>query len=57
MQAEIAKTLIQALKNDGKDINKKGGFCTEEALLANRLKRSFGNAYDFDQTERGIQSL
>lgn len=52
MQIEMAESLLPMLKHDGENLQVQAQFYSEEDILARYLNHGFGNAYNFDQTDR-----
>lgn len=52
MNVEFSENLRPVLDEHGSDLQIQGTFMPEEDIYKSYLNRPFGNAYNFDQTER-----
>jgi hypothetical protein len=52
MQVEVANELVERLKPEKSGLQVAATYVFEDELVKNYLNRPYGNAYDFDQTDR-----
>lgn len=52
MQVEFAEELAERLLPEKTGLNIAAQYIPSEQLLKNYLNRSYGNAYDFDQSDK-----
>lgn len=52
MEVELAEELAERLSPEKTGLQTAATYVSSEQLFKNYLNRPFGNAYDFDQTEK-----